>query len=247
MGLHWHEHRELILEMSELGLSFDRPIRHLKDYLSVLMPLLSDGKVSYQGDTISCHATSFFQPEERCPVVVAALGPQALKVAGRMADGTTLAWVGPRTVREHIRPRLTESDSSKGHWQSADAWHRAVARGHDVRARSIVRSADSTSQGISFGTHATSHGRQGGVRRRDYLLPRYFLFSTERALSGCGRRVGTASLEGRRSHGRWDYVGMGGTTHRSRAHQTEIDRSCHGRRSTATSNHRDTADLRDGR
>ena len=44
--------------------------------------------------------------------MVAALGPQALKVTGRMADGTTLAWVGPRTVREHIKPRLTEAASA---------------------------------------------------------------------------------------------------------------------------------------
>ena len=33
--------------MSQLGLPFDRPIRHLKDYLSVLIPLLADGKVAY--------------------------------------------------------------------------------------------------------------------------------------------------------------------------------------------------------
>lgn len=95
--------------MSQLGLSFDRPIRHLKDYLSVLVPLLEDGKVAYEGESITCNADSFFQPESRCPVVVAALGPQALKVTGRLADGTTLAWVGPRTVREHIKPVLTEA------------------------------------------------------------------------------------------------------------------------------------------
>jgi len=95
--------------MSQLGLSFDRPIRHLKDYLSVLVPLLEDGKVAYEGESITCNADSFFQPEARCPVVVAALGPQALKVTGRLADGTTLAWVGPRTVREHIKPVLTEA------------------------------------------------------------------------------------------------------------------------------------------
>jgi F420-dependent oxidoreductase-like protein len=95
--------------MAQLGLSFDRPIRHLKDYLSVLMPLLAEGKVAYEGESISCEADSFFQPQVRCPVVVAALGPQALKVTGRLADGTTLAWVGPRTVREHIKPRLTEA------------------------------------------------------------------------------------------------------------------------------------------
>jgi 5,10-methylenetetrahydromethanopterin reductase len=98
--------------MAQLGLSFDRPIRHLKDYLGVLMPLLAEGKVAYDGESIRCDADSFFQPDVRCPVVVAALGPQALKVTGRMADGTTLAWVGPRTVREHIKPRLTEAAST---------------------------------------------------------------------------------------------------------------------------------------
>jgi F420-dependent oxidoreductase-like protein len=100
--------------MSQLGLSFDRPIRHLKDYLSVLMPLLAKGKVAYEGESITCNADSFFQPAARCPVVVAALGPQALKVTGRLADGTTLAWVGPRTVREHIKPRLTEAAAAAG-------------------------------------------------------------------------------------------------------------------------------------
>ena len=100
--------------MAELGISFDKPIRHLKDYLSVLMPLLEDGKVAYSGQAVSCNAQSFFRPEERCPVVVAALGPQALKVAGRMTDGTTLAWVGPRTVREHIKPTLTEAATTAG-------------------------------------------------------------------------------------------------------------------------------------
>ena len=95
--------------MSQLGISFDRPIRHLKEYLSVLVPLLHEGRVSFEGETLSCEAETFFQRQEPCSVVVAALGPQALKVAGRMTDGTTLAWVGPRTVREHIKPRLTEA------------------------------------------------------------------------------------------------------------------------------------------
>jgi len=100
--------------MAQLGLSFDRPIRHLKDYLGVLMPLLAEGKVAYDGESIACTADSFFQPETPCPVVVAALGPQALKVTGRLADGTTLAWVGPRTVREHIKPRLSEAAAAAG-------------------------------------------------------------------------------------------------------------------------------------
>ncbi len=100
--------------MAQLGIGFDKPIRHLKEYLSVLMPLLSEGKVSFNGETISCDGTFFQAPTQPVPVLVAALGPQALAVTGRMADGTTLAWVGPKTIREHIHPRLNESATKHG-------------------------------------------------------------------------------------------------------------------------------------
>lgn len=92
--------------MAQLGIGFDKPIRHLREYLSVLMPLLEAGRVNYHGETLSADARLFQAPGKAVPVVVAALGPQALGVAGRLADGTTLAWVGPKTVREHIVPRI---------------------------------------------------------------------------------------------------------------------------------------------
>jgi 5,10-methylenetetrahydromethanopterin reductase len=100
--------------MAQLGIGFEKPIRHLREYLSILMPLLTDGKVSFDGEVLSCHAEVFRAPEVPCPVVVAALGPQALKVAGARTQGTTLAWVGPRTVREHIKPKLTEAAEAAG-------------------------------------------------------------------------------------------------------------------------------------
>jgi 5,10-methylenetetrahydromethanopterin reductase len=100
--------------MAQLGIGFEKPIRHLREYLSILMPLLTDGKVSFDGEVLSCHAEVFQAPEVPCPVVVAALGPQALKVAGARTQGTTLAWVGPRTVREHIKPKLTEAAEAAG-------------------------------------------------------------------------------------------------------------------------------------
>lgn len=100
--------------MAELGIGFEKPIRHLREYLSILMPLLRDGHVAYQGETLQCKATMFRKPSAAIPVVVAALGPQALGVAGRLADGTTLAWVGPRTVREHIAPRIQAAADSAG-------------------------------------------------------------------------------------------------------------------------------------
>ncbi len=100
--------------MAELGIAFDKPIRHLREYLEVLMPLITAGEVDAQGASISCKAKLFRAPEQPCQVVVAALGPQALKVAGTLADGVSLAWVGKKTIAEHIVPRLTEAADAVG-------------------------------------------------------------------------------------------------------------------------------------
>ena len=100
--------------LAQLGIPFDKPIRHLREYLSILVPLLNQGRVDFKGEMLSCEAVTFFKPEAVTPVVVAALGPQALKVAGTLADGTTLAWVGPKMVREHIKPRLSEAAAAAG-------------------------------------------------------------------------------------------------------------------------------------
>ena len=100
--------------MAQLGLPFEKPIRHLREFLSILVPLLDEGQVQFEGQTLSCNANALFGSDGHCPLVVAALGPQALRVAGRLADGTTLAWVGPKTIANHIVPTLTESASEAG-------------------------------------------------------------------------------------------------------------------------------------
>lgn len=100
--------------MAQLGIPFDKPIRHLREFLSILMPLLERGEVDFTGETLSCQATVFKTSQPAPSVVVAALGPQALKVAGTRTDGTTLAWVGPKTVKEHIAPAISEAADKAG-------------------------------------------------------------------------------------------------------------------------------------
>jgi alkanesulfonate monooxygenase SsuD/methylene tetrahydromethanopterin reductase-like flavin-dependent oxidoreductase (luciferase family) len=74
--------------MAQLGIAFDRPIRHLREYLSVLKPLLRDGEVDFVGELFRSNGRFFQPPEKPVEVLVAALGPQALAVAGRLARGT---------------------------------------------------------------------------------------------------------------------------------------------------------------
>ena len=95
--------------MASLGIAFDKPIGHLRDYLSVLMPLIQTGQVDFTGDHYQSQGTFFQKPQSVPSVLVAALGPQALRVAGHRTHGTTLAWVGPKTIATHIKPRLFDA------------------------------------------------------------------------------------------------------------------------------------------
>lgn len=94
-------------EMLETGLSipFEKPIRHMREYLEILVPLLQGKPVSARGETLGAEA-AFPRIDDPTPVLLGALGPQMLKLAGERTDGTILAWVGPRTVRAHIAPKI---------------------------------------------------------------------------------------------------------------------------------------------
>jgi F420-dependent oxidoreductase-like protein len=100
--------------MEPLGLGDDKPIRHLREYLDVLGPLLAEGKVDFRGETIECHAQVLAKSDAPPSVLVAALGPQALRVAGSRTTGTTLAWVGPKTIASHIVPTLRKAAEEAG-------------------------------------------------------------------------------------------------------------------------------------
>ena len=97
-----------------LGMQWDRPIRHLREYLDILLPLLEAGKVSSKGDIWTANDIVMERPYDGPPpsVMIAALGPQALDVCGKRTDGTILWLVGPKTIREHIAPRINEAAAS---------------------------------------------------------------------------------------------------------------------------------------
>jgi len=96
-----------------LGMSYDKPAKHMREYLEVLMPLTRGETVNYDGDQYSVHGLALDVPgADRMPVVVAALGPVMLKIAGELADGTNTWMVGPNTMANHIVPGLGRSDAT---------------------------------------------------------------------------------------------------------------------------------------
>jgi F420-dependent oxidoreductase-like protein len=96
---------KLVVE-SIWGLSFDKPVRHMREYLSILGPLLSDGAVDFHGETLSTSAAVTVPGASAPPIIVAALGTQMLEVAGRLADGTATWMTGPKTIETHTIPTI---------------------------------------------------------------------------------------------------------------------------------------------
>jgi len=92
-------------------LTWEKPIRHVLDYLDVLQPLLAGETVQHRGEVWSLtNDGPLPRPADEAPkVMLAALGDQMLRIAGRRADGTILWCVGPRTIASHIAPRIGEA------------------------------------------------------------------------------------------------------------------------------------------
>lgn len=97
------------------GLSFDKPIRHMREYLSILIPLIETGGVDFDGETLTGHGALAMPPDTpACPVLIAALGPQMLRLAGHRAAGTVLWMVGEKTIASHTAPRLRDAATRAG-------------------------------------------------------------------------------------------------------------------------------------
>jgi F420-dependent oxidoreductase-like protein len=97
------------------GQSFERPARHMREYLSILMPLLMGEQVAFTGETLRA---ATFGPLEidapAPPVLVAALGPTMLGLAARLASGTATWMTGPSTIESHIVPVIRKAAADAG-------------------------------------------------------------------------------------------------------------------------------------
>ena len=102
-----------------LRVEWRKPIRHMIDYLAILGDLLATGNASYQGEVWS-YDSEGSRPSTGVPkVMIAALGPQMLELAGRRTDGTILWCVGPKTIESHIAPTINDAAAAAGRPQPA--------------------------------------------------------------------------------------------------------------------------------
>jgi F420-dependent oxidoreductase-like protein len=118
------------------GLRFDKPVRFMDEYLTVLRSLLDTRTAEFDGSHVRAHFGITTPAPFDVPVMLAAMAPRMLKLAGQRTDGTILAWTGINTVREHVAPIITSAAEAAGRSQPRIASMLPVCVTEDVtRAR----------------------------------------------------------------------------------------------------------------
>ena len=107
---------QLVIE-GMLGMAFEKPALHMREYLSALRPALEGQPVDVKGETL--RAATLMGPIKvddagPVPVLVAALGPALLRVAGELADGTLTWMAAPRVVGDRIAPAISAAAEAAG-------------------------------------------------------------------------------------------------------------------------------------
>ena len=106
-------HHWIVDEM--LGLPYERPAATMRAYLDVLDPALGGpGPVDVENELFRVHNPLDITDVGPTPVLLAALGPAMLQLAGERTDGTILWMADERAIGSHIVPRLTRAAEAAG-------------------------------------------------------------------------------------------------------------------------------------
>ncbi|MDX6741060.1 TIGR03564 family F420-dependent LLM class oxidoreductase [Actinocorallia sp. A-T 12471] len=99
------------------GTPYERPIARLREFLTALRAYLETGESDFEGEILTARTplpSALAGASPTVPVYVAAMGPQALRVTGELADGTLPFLAGPKALSEHIVPALAAAADDAG-------------------------------------------------------------------------------------------------------------------------------------
>jgi F420-dependent oxidoreductase-like protein len=99
----------------QLGLPYERPAALMRDALRVLdAAFAGPGRVDVDNASYRVHSPIDVVDAAAMPVVIAALAPVMLRIAGEMTSGTVLWMADERAIGEHVVPRITKAAAAAG-------------------------------------------------------------------------------------------------------------------------------------
>jgi F420-dependent oxidoreductase-like protein len=98
-----------------LGMSYEHAAANTDEYLAILTGLLRGQAVDVAGEHWTLRGAGRMVPlEYPVPVLLAALGPRMVHIAGRHADGVVLWMAAAKAIETRIAPQLLEAAAASG-------------------------------------------------------------------------------------------------------------------------------------
>lgn len=105
-------HKLVIEDM--FGYSYAKPADYMREYMAILNPLLAGEASTFEGKQLVGKIQLDIPQDKPLPVVIAALGPKMLELAGTVSNGTSTWMTGAKTIADHIAPLINKAAASAG-------------------------------------------------------------------------------------------------------------------------------------
>jgi len=88
------------------GLRLEHPVEAMREYLTIVRSLATEGSVSFQGEHFTARTAYTAPRRPELPIYISALSPRMLELAGELADGVSLWMCAPGYIRDEVMPRV---------------------------------------------------------------------------------------------------------------------------------------------
>jgi alkanesulfonate monooxygenase SsuD/methylene tetrahydromethanopterin reductase-like flavin-dependent oxidoreductase (luciferase family) len=96
------------------GLRLVHPVEAMREYAGIVRSLVSTGSVSFEGGQFTARAAYLGLRREDLPILISALSPRMLELAGELADGVSLWMCAPAYIRDVVVPAVRKGREKAG-------------------------------------------------------------------------------------------------------------------------------------
>jgi len=137
-------HERLVRDV--YGLSYDTPGQNTEEYIRIVTALLRGEEVDFRGEAWSTRSAGrMVDVAHEVPVLLSAMSPRMLRVAGEYADGTVLWMAAPKVIESRIAPAIHAAAARAGRPEPRIVAGLPVAVHHDADAARDAVAATATS------------------------------------------------------------------------------------------------------
>jgi F420-dependent oxidoreductase-like protein len=96
------------------GLRLEHPVEAMREYMTIVRSSLRDGSASFDAKQFSAHWSYSGPRRSELPIMISALGPLMLELAGEISDGVVLWMCAPDYIRDTVIPHLKAGRAKAG-------------------------------------------------------------------------------------------------------------------------------------